>query len=67
MMSHKNVSRIICAQLNINSLRNKFEQLKSMVFGIIDILVIPETKLNATFPEAQFLIGYIVLKMEAVL
>ena len=27
-----------------------------MVFGIIDILIITETKLNATFPEAHFLL-----------
>ena len=36
----KNVNRIICgAQLNI-----KFDQLSSMISGIIDILVITETK-----------------------
>ena len=55
----KNVNRIICAQLNINSIRNKFGQLSSMTAGIIDILVITETKLNNTFPLDQFtILGY---------
>ena len=52
----KNVNRIVCAQLNINSIRNKFDQLRSMIAGIIDILVITETKLNYTFPQGQFII-----------
>ena len=48
----RNINRILCAQININSIRNKFNQL-------IDILVITETKLNDSFPEAQFLFeGY---------
>ena len=55
----RNVNRILCAQININSIRNKFDQLKSMISGKIDILVITETKLNDLFPEAQFFLeGY---------
>ena len=50
----RNVNRILCAQSNINSIRNKFDQLKSMISGKIDILVITETKLNDSFREAQF-------------
>ena len=38
----KNVNRIIYAQININSLHNKFKQLKSMITCVIDILVITE-------------------------
>ena len=53
----RNANRIICAQLNINSIRNKYDQLKSMITGNIDILVITETKLNETFPQAQFFIN----------
>ena len=51
----RNANRIICAQLNINSIRNKYDQLKSMITGNIDILI-TETKLNETFPQAQFFI-----------
>ena len=55
----KNVHSIIYAHLNINSLRNKFDQLKGMILGFIDILVITETKLNDSFPNSQFFIqGY---------
>ena len=55
----RNVNRILCAQININSIRNKFDQLKSMISGKIDILAITETELNDSFPEAQFFLeGY---------
>ena len=55
----KNVKRIIIGQLNINSIRNKFEQLKTIVDHNIDILVITETKIDNSFPTNQFTIeGY---------
>ena len=50
----KNVNRLICAQLNINSIRNKFESLKEIVSTNVDILLICETKLDSSFPRAQF-------------
>ena len=50
----KNLNRIVYAHLNINSLRNKFEQLKCMIMSAIDILIMTETKLGNSFPEAQF-------------
>ena len=53
----KNVNHIIYAHLNINSLRNKFKQLKSMITCAIDILVITETKLGDSFPGAQLLMN----------
>ena len=52
----KNINRIIIATLNINSLPNKFEQLKISILGNIDILVITETKLDNSFPTTQFII-----------
>ena len=52
----KDMNRIICAHLNIDSTRNKFEQLKSMIIGTVDIRIITETKLDDTFPHAQFFI-----------
>ena len=46
-------------QLNINSLRNKFEALKMIICGKLDVIVITETKLDDTFPTSQFLMeGY---------
>ena len=49
-----NVNRLICAQLNINSIRNKFESLKEIVSTNVDILLICETKLDLLFPKVQF-------------
>ena len=51
-----NVNRVIIGSLNINSPTNKFDQLKEIVLKCIDIPVITETKLDDTFPNAQFLV-----------
>ena len=51
--------RLILAYLNINSIRNKFDQLVNGIEGNIDVLMISETKLEDYFPSMQFLIeGY---------
>ena len=52
----RNVGKIIVATLNINSIRNKFDELKMAISGNIDVLVITETKLDHTFPTGQFFI-----------
>ena len=44
------------AHLNINSIRNKIEDLNFLVAKNVDILVISETKLDESFPTRQFLI-----------
>ena len=49
-----NVNRLVIGQININSLRNKIEALKLIIRQNIDILIITETKLDETFPKAQF-------------
>ena len=49
-----NAGNIIIAHLNINSLRYKFNSLVELIQGNLDILVIGETKLDNTFPDAQF-------------
>ena len=55
----RNLNNVIVAQLNINSIRNKFQFLSYYVCGNIDILLITETKLDITFPSSQFLLkGY---------
>ena len=50
----KNVNRLICAQLNINSKRNKFISLVNIINNNTDILMISETKLDPSFPNDQF-------------
>ena len=44
----------IIGHININSIRNKFEILKSMLSEVLDVLMITETKLDNSFPEQQF-------------
>ena len=45
---------LIIGHININSIRNKFEVLKSMLSEVLDVLMITETKLDDSFPEQQF-------------
>ena len=49
-----NVNRVVIAHINISSIRNKFDMLSSMVNDNIDILMVSETKLDSSFPQAQF-------------
>ena len=46
----------VIAQINISSIRNKFETLVSVVTSGIDILMISERKLNESFQLSQFMI-----------
>ena len=50
----KNKNRPIIAQLNINSLRNKFGFLSSHITKYVDIILLAETKLDYPFRTAQF-------------
>ena len=51
--------RLIIGSLNINSLSGKFDQLKFTINDNLDVIIIQETKIDESFPEAQFLIpGY---------
>ena len=52
-----NIGNIIIAHLNINSLRYKFDSLVELIQSNLDILVIRETKLDESFPDAQFKIN----------
>ena len=45
------------AQLNINSIRNKFRFLEKDICANLDILLISETRLDDSFPTAQFLLN----------
>ena len=50
----KNGNRLLCAQLNKNFRRNKFDSLVDLRTNNIDILVSSETKLDQSFPTSQF-------------
>ena len=52
----KNSKRLIIAQLNINSKRNKFDSLNEIIKDNVDVLLISETKIDSSFPTAQFYI-----------
>ena len=49
-----NVNRVVIDNVNINSLPNKFSQLKELVLKSVDILVLTQTKLDDSFPNSQF-------------
>ena len=49
----KNINRLIFAHLNINSLQNKFESLQHIINKNIDVLLIPETKFDSSFPSEE--------------
>ena len=55
-MRRKILNRLIIAQLNINSIRNKFQFLEKEVCANLDILLTLESKLDDSFPSAQFLL-----------
>ena len=52
----RNVNKVIIGNLNINSLPNKFDQLREIVLKYVDVLVVTETKLDDTFLTSQFLV-----------
>ena len=56
---------MIIAQLNINSLRNKFDSLVRMLYNNLDILLTSETKIDFSFPTALFQIeGYTTYRLD---
>ena len=46
----KSIDKIVIGHLNINSISNKFEQLKTFIGKNLDIIVITETKIDDGFP-----------------
>ena len=55
----KNPNRLIFAHININSLRNKFEMLQEVIGNNIDVLLISETELDASFSFKSIYPGWI--------
>ena len=52
----KNPNTLIFTHTNINSLRNKFEMFQEKIGNNVDVILISETKLNASFPSSQFIV-----------
>ena len=48
---------IIIGYININSVRNKFEQFSYLMKDLLDIIIIAETKLDSSFPSNPFTIS----------
>ena len=55
-MKSKFPDKLIIGHFNIKSIRNKFDALSLIVKNNVDILIISETKLEGSFPIAQFLL-----------
>ena len=43
-------------QLNVNSIRNKFESVRKIIQNTFDIFLVCETKIDSSFPNQQFFI-----------
>ena len=52
----KHINRLLIGNLNINYISRKFDQIKILIQGKLNVLVITETKLDSSFPRGQFLI-----------
>ena len=50
----ENPIRLIFSYLNIDSIRNNFSNLQQGIKGSVDIPIIAETKIDSSFPTAQF-------------
>ena len=60
-----NLNRLVVGQLNINSIRNKFEALQGLIKGNLDIFVLTESKIDASFPSLQFAMdGYTMFRAD---
>ena len=54
VIRQENLNRIIIAHLNIGSIRSTFHLLANQIIGNVDALVIPEIKVEASFPIEEF-------------
>ena len=53
-MKNRSPDKLILGQLNINSIRNKFDSLRNTIHRNIDVLLISETKLSEPFLLTHF-------------
>jgi hypothetical protein len=66
-LRNDNPKNLIFGTLNVNSIRNKFQCLKdALTDDLIDILTVCESKLDASFPKAQFHVdGFSVFRQDS--
>ena len=50
----KNLNKMMIGHLNINSVRNKFQQFEHFTNGYVDVMLLSETKIDDSFTNAQF-------------
>ena len=55
-MKQNSPDKLILGHVSINSTRNKFDGITYIIGNNIDTILISETKINDTFPTAQFFI-----------
>ena len=53
-LSTKHLRKLCLSYININSVRNKLEALSKFACTRVDFLAISETKVDSSFPTAQF-------------
>ena len=64
-LRQRNLNGFLLAHINIKSVRNKFDQFVSSIKNNIDIVMISETKIDNSFPTAQFHIeGYCICRLD---
>ena len=54
MIKADNFNNFIVAILNINFVSSKFDKFTLMVRGLFDFIIVTETKVDHSFPKAQF-------------
>ena len=52
----KHPKNLFFGQLNLNSIRSKFESVQEIIQNIFDIFLVCETKIDSSFPNQQFCI-----------
>ena len=52
-----NLHNVVIGHLNVNSFSEKFDSIKTMLPGNIDIMIFSETKIDESHPTSQFMIG----------
>ena len=52
----KHPKNLFFGQLNVNSIRNKFESVQEIIQNTFDIFLVCETKIDSSFPNQQFCI-----------
>ena len=64
-LRRKFIENLFFGHLNVNSGRNKFEALEFLIIDKIDVFLVSESKLDSSFPEAQFKIpGYRIFRQD---